>query len=356
MAAKPDYYEILGVRRDATQEEIKRAYRKLARRWHPDANPGDKEAEERFKLLTEAYAVLSDPEKRARYDRYGHAGLEAGDVPAQWPDIFDIFDAFFEAAGFGPSRGRRIDIGGRDLRMAIEITLEEAYRGVTKTVRYRRVVPCPQCHGSGAESPDAVVTCPTCRGTGRVRYVRRAAFLEMSTVATCPECGGQGVVVSRVCGQCRGRGMIEAAETLEVPIPRGVENGEELRFPGMGDYGPEGREPGDLCVEVRVLPHERFVREGDDLLAELEINPAQAALGDKVRFEGLGGPVEVQVAAGIQSGEEIVVRGAGMPRRRGRGHGNLRLTVRVKVPPARTRQEKQLWRKLAELWGGGERS
>ena len=186
MQNKPDYYEVLGVSRDATQEEIKRAYRRLARRYHPDANPDDPQAEEKFKQITEAYAVLSDPEKRARYDRFGHAGLEASDLPAQWSDIFDIFDAFF-GGGFA-STGTRVPITGRDLQLAVEISLEEAFRGVVKQVRYSRLGPCPACHGSGAASKDAIRTCPTCGGAGRVRFERRSLFGHMTAVTTCPEC------------------------------------------------------------------------------------------------------------------------------------------------------------------------
>ncbi len=354
MARNVDYYEILGVSRDATPEEIRRAYRRLARQCHPDVCRDDPQAEERFKQLTEAYRVLSDPQLRERYDRTGTVDeVPVGDgVGEPFDEFFDLVEAFFGIGG-GRRTGRtRQAARGRDIEAEVTITLRDVLHGAARTIRYERVMPCEDCDGTGSRSRSRPATCPTCRGHGRVRYVQTYFFAEVSTSAQCPECGGRGVVISDPCPRCRGRGVRPSVEEVHVEIPPGVESGQRLVVPGYGDFPPLGRgTPGDLIVRVIVEPHPRFKRNGPHLEGVLELNVAQAALGDTVTIEGVDGPVQVAVPPGSQPGDVVVVRGKGLPiDGRPARRGDLRLHLTVTIPKPRSRRERELLEELRRLW------
>ncbi|MBC7287634.1 MAG: J domain-containing protein, partial [Armatimonadetes bacterium] len=311
----------------------------------------DPEAEERFKLLTEAYRVLSDPELRARYDLTGQvdqAVFAYDDMP--FADLFDLVDSFF---GFGSRQRRQASVSrGNDVEVAIGITLRDVLGGATRTVRYERLVPCDDCDGTGSQSRARPQTCGTCQGHGRVRYVRTHFFAELSTVTECPKCGGRGTVIADPCPRCRGRGVRRGMEEVSITIPAGVEDGQVLRLAGYGDFPADGRgSPGDLLVLVRIQPDDVFRRNGPHLEAELVVNPAQAALGDRVIVEGLDGPLEVQVEPGTQPDDVIVVRGAGLPLNgQNSRRGDLRLHVRVAIPRPRSRRERELLEELKRIW------
>ncbi|MBX6351269.1 MAG: molecular chaperone DnaJ [Clostridia bacterium] len=354
-----DYYEVLGVPRDADAETIKKAYRRLARRYHPDANPGDPTAEARFKEINEAYEVLSDPEKRARYDRFGHAAEAAGFGGQAAEDAFgfagrdpfgfaDIFDAFFGGAeAHAPRRAR-----GRDLTFEVEVELEEVLRGTRRTIRVERREPCETCGGSGAEPGRPPVACPTCGGRGRVRMTRQVGFGTFTTVQPCPRCRGSGRIVEEPCRACQGRGDVRRTREIEVRVPAGVEDGVRLRLAGQGESGGPGGQPGDLFVVVRVRPHRIFRREGRDLVLELALGYPQLVLGAELGVPTLeGGEERVRVAAGTPVGHEIRLRGRGLPDLRGRGRGDLVVRLGLEVPRDPSSEEVRLLRELAELRG-----
>ncbi len=349
-----DYYEILGVERSASVEEIKKAYRRLAVRYHPDRNPDDPQAEERFKEASEAYAVLSDPEKRARYDRFGHQGLGGEGFADVGPETFvDFADILGDLFGFGDLFGsrRRTSPGrrrGNDLRFALTLTLEEAARGVDRTIRVPRLETCEACGATGVERGTSPETCPTCGGRGQVAY--RRGFLTVAQ--TCPTCRGQGRVVRNPCPACGGRGRVEREVTLQVHVPPGVDSGVRLRLHGEGESGLHGGRSGDLYVVVSVEPHELFEREGDDLHMELPVSVFQAMLGTRVAVPTvLGEEREVEVAAGAQPGDVIRLRGAGMPSLDGRGRGDLLVHLKVVVPRKLSAEQKRLIREAALLGG-----
>lgn len=354
--AQRDYYEVLGVPRDASPEAIKQAFRKLARKYHPDANPGNPEAEERFKEINEAYEVLSDPEKRARYDQFGRAGEQMGAGGFAGFDfanfggfggIEDLFDMF---TGAGPSR-RRGPAPGADLRADVVVTLEEVLTGVDRTITVERQETCPTCRGSGAEGPGGLETCPQCRGSGQVRQVRESFFGSFVQVHTCPRCQGRGRIVTRPCHTCGGRGSVRQERRLNVHVPAGVEDGVRLRLQGQGAAGAQGGPPGDLIVVVHVKPHERFQREGADLLCDLHVGYAQAALGAEVDLQGLEGPVTVKVPPGTQPHTILRLRELGLPRMGRPGRGDLRVRLVVDVPKKLTHEEQELLRRLAAIRG-----
>ena len=352
MASGVDYYKVLGVSRDASPEEIRRAYRRLARQCHPDVNQGDPSAEEQFKRLTEAYRVLSDPDLRERYDRTGSVEAPVDEwVGDPFGDIFDLME---DLLGFGPRQRRRARQRGRDVEAEVVVTLAEVVRGARKTLRYRRMVPCDDCGGTGCAGGGSPEVCPTCRGHGRVRYVQTYFFAEVSTAGLCPECGGRGVVIRDPCPRCRGRGLRAEMQEVEIEIPPGVEDGETMVAEGYGDFPANGRgQPGDLIVRVRVEQHPLFQRRGADLVGRVEVNAAQAALGGRIVVEGVDGPVEVEIPAGSQPGDEIVVRGAGLPRRdRPNVRGDMRLRLAVTIPRPRSRRERELLEELRRLWDG----
>jgi molecular chaperone DnaJ len=353
-----DFYELLGVSRNATADQIKKAYRKKARELHPDTNPDNPGAAELFKEVSKAYAVLSDDEQRARYDRFGEAGVGGGSGP-NMDDLFgggglgDIFEAFFGGAGpFGG--GRRGPTGpprGQDMEVVATIEFEQAAFGAQIPVDLKLPQVCDDCGGLGAGEGTKPVTCADCNGSGQVRRVRQSVLGQMVSTSPCPRCGGAGQVITTPCGPCRGEGRVTADKTYTVDVPAGVVDGATLRLTKRGAAGPRGGAPGDLYVHLRVRPHERFRRVEDDLVAEIPVSIAQAALGTKVTLSTLDGDEEIVVAAGTQPGHEFVLRGRGVPRLHGRGRGDLRAIVRVEVPTKLTHQETELLRQFAEARG-----
>lgn len=352
-----DYYELLGVPRTASPDDIKKAYRKKARELHPDANPGDPTAEERFKAVARAYEVLSDPDQRMRYDRYGEAAT-GGAAGPNMGDMFggglgDLFDAFFGGGG-GPFGGRGGPAGpprGQDLEVVVDISLEQAVFGATVPVTVRTASRCEACNGSGAAEGTQPVTCADCNGRGQVQRVRQSLLGQMVTSTVCARCNGMGQVVPSPCAACRGDGRAVGDTTYQVDIPAGVDTGSTLRLTGRGAVGMRGGATGDLYVHLRVAPHERFTREGDDLLCDLPVSIAQAALGAKFTVPTLDGNEEVAVPPGTQPGLQFLLRGRGVTRLQGRGRGDLRVRVIVQVPTKMTDAEADLLRKFAELRG-----
>lgn len=323
-----DYYELLGIDRDADAQQIKSAYRRLAMQLHPDRNPDDPDAEEKFKAVSEAYAVLSDPEKRRIYDQFGPEGLKGnGFAGTNVDDIFSHFsDLFGDFFGFG--RRRRGPARGHDLRYDLQVTLKECLEGVSKTLQIPREQRCDACGGTGAAPGTKPQACATCRGHGQVHINR--GFITMAT--TCPRCRGQGTYVPTPCEACGGRGRQTVHAEVKLNVPPGVDDGVRLRLNGQGQSAPDGGPPGDLYVVVHVKEHPRFERHGADLFSEVGVDMVQAALGDTVRFETLEGPIDVQVKPGTQPGDVIRLRGRGMPRLDGEGRGDLHLQVNVKIP------------------------
>lgn len=348
MTEKRDYYEVLGVVRESTLEQIKSAYRKAALQHHPDRNSGDKEAEVRFKEAAEAYAVLSDSDKRARYDRHGHAGLggAAGFDPGAFAGFEDIFGGIFgDLFGFdqrGGRSGRRGARRGDDLRFDLEIEFSEACLGTETNIKAPRVEVCQHCKGSGAATPADVVVCKTCEGSGQQRFSQG-----LFTIArTCGACRGQGRVIRNKCETCHGAGHVPREKTLKLRIPAGVENGTRLRVTGEGDVAEGG--PGDLYVFISVKEHPVFRREEDDLVCTLPITFSQAALGTEIRINGIHGPEKVKIPPGTQSGATIELRGKGVPRIDGYGKGNLRVEIMVRTPTHLSREGRKLMERLSE--------
>jgi molecular chaperone DnaJ len=351
--AKADYYDVLGVDRTATDTQIKSAYRKLALQYHPDRNPGNKEAEEKFKEAAEAYAVLADPQKRGMYDRFGHAGVSSGAGaggfdPTIFADFSDIFAGLGDAFGLGDIFGARRRRGGpqrgADLRYDLEITFEESAKGTETKVQIPREETCESCSGSGAAPGTSSETCAQCRGTGQLRY--QQGFL---TVARpCPNCRGTGKVIPKPCTTCRGAGRVGRERQLTVKIPPGIATGQRLRLYGEGEHGSAGGPPGDLYVVVHVQEHPFFHREGDDLYCELPISFPTMALGGEVKVPTLDGREPLKIPSGTQPGARFRVRGKGMPNVSGRGHGDLHVIARTSVPRKLTKEQKHLLEELAK--------
>ena len=350
-----DAYELLGVPRDADETQIKKAFRRMARELHPDVNPDDADAEARFKEVAEAYEILSDPERRATYDRYGYEGLRSGGYTptdfGAFGGLSDILDAFFGGAGAGASffgGGRSGPAAGGDVAASLQIDLAEAARGTSSELRYEVVGRCPRCHGNAAEPGTPITTCDRCGGSGRLQGVTRTPFGQVVRSVQCDVCHGDGKVPEQPCSECEGRGRTLEQRTLRVDIPAGIEDGQRIRLAGRGHTGDPGAPDGDLYVSVRVRPDERFVRDGNDLVTVLDVPAPLAALGDRFPVETLDGEVEVEVKAGTQPGEVIVVRGKGVPDlRRGRP-GDLRVVVDVVIPRSLSRQQRELLRSLAD--------
>jgi molecular chaperone DnaJ len=342
---KRDYYEVLGVKRDAKPEELKRAYRKLAMEFHPDRNQGDKAAEEKFKEVGEAYSVLSDPQKRQRYDAYGHSGQQMPDFGQfSFDSAFDLFDMFFgggrrSARGSGPQRGS-------DLRMSVDITFEESIFGAKRTVDVPRADTCPACAGSGAAPGTTPHTCPDCGGSGQVRRAMQSIFGQVMNVTACPRCRGIGKLVDNPCARCRGRGLVEARKTIEVAIPAGVDGDVQVRVSGEGEAGPQGGPHGDLYLSFRVAPHPQLIRRGQDLVYELPVSVTQAVLGDKITVPTVSGETEVDLPAGIQPGRVIKIAGQGVPHLRTGRRGDQICVVRVVVPAHVSAKERKLYEEL----------
>lgn len=364
--AKEDYYDLLGVQKGATEDEMKKAYRKKAVQYHPDKNPGNKEAEEMFKKISHAYEVLKDPEKRAAYDRYGHAAFEgpgAGAGGMRGPgggfhDPFDIFREVFGQGGgmgggsifeemFGGGRGGGGGQDGADLRYDLEITLEEAARGAEREISFRKHVTCERCDGSGAEPGSKRVTCPTCRGAGQVR--RSGGIITFTQ--TCPTCGGMGTKIEKPCSACRGEGRTVKTTKLNVRIPAGVDNGSRLRSTGNGEAGVAGGQTGDLYIVISVKEHELFERQGDDLFCEIPIKFTLATLGGTIELPTLFGKATLKIPSGTQSGTTFRLRDKGMPSLRGGGQGDQLVRVHVEVPQSLTAEQRRILEEFARVSG-----
>ena len=351
MAAKRDYYAVLGVEKSAGGEEIKKAYRKVALKHHPDRNSGDKGAEERFKEASEAYQVLADPEKRAQYDRFGHAAFEQGagfggfDFSATgFEDIFgDIFGDFFGGQRRGRARARR----GDDLRYDLEITFEEAVFGAEKSMRVPRLATCDVCHGSGAKDGTARETCGTCRGAGQLRY-QQGLF---SIAKTCGQCQGQGTILRDPCRTCSGAGVVHGQQILNVRIPAGVDTGSRLKLRGEGEAGQNGGPGGDLYVIIHVREHPLFTREGNDVACDVPIGFTQAALGADIDVPTPHGKVRLKIPAGTQSGKVFRLKGKGVPDVRGYAHGDALVRLLVETPRKLTGKQRELLEEFARLTG-----
>jgi molecular chaperone DnaJ len=344
-----DPYEVLGVARDASAQDIKKAFRALAMELHPDVNAHDPDAEEKFKEAAEANEILSDPERRATYDRYGHEGLRSGGYAPNFEgfgSIGDLFNAFFGGGAGGFSTARGGPAQGGDVAVAVEIDLGEAAAGVKVPVSFEVVERCEHCHGNGAEPGTPIETCERCGGAGQLRAVSQTLLGQMVRTVSCPDCQGDGRVPKQPCGECRGRGRIARRRTLEVDVPAGISDSQRIRLASSGHAGEAGAPAGDLYVIVRVREDERFVREGDDLITALDVPAPLAALGGTLEVPTLDGSASVELPAGSQPGEVLTVRGAGMPAlRRGR-HGDLRVVVNVVIPRRLSEEQRELLERL----------
>ncbi len=352
---KRDYYEVLGVPRSATEDEIKRAYRQLARRYHPDINK-TAEAEDRFKELGEAYEVLRDPQKRQTYDRFGHNGPRSpfgsggpggpggGVDPFGFGGVADIFETFF---GGGPTTRRAGPQRGADLKMSLRLEFEEAVFGGEREVTVTRDEPCPLCSGTGAEPGSELLVCPTCQGAGQIRQVQQSLLGQVVTRSVCPRCDGEGQIVEQACSECRGSGRMQRTRALQVTIPPGVDDGTQIRVPGGGDTGEREGPPGDLYIELEVAPHPFFERDGQDIHLELPLDVAQAALGTEIEIPTLGGAEKLKIPAGVQAGRTFRLRGQGIAHVRGGGRGDEIVTVRIVVPQDLTPYQRELFEELA---------
>ena len=344
--AKRDYYEVLGVSREATPEELKRAYRKLAMQYHPDRNNGDKAAEERFKEIGEAYAILSDPGKRQRYDAFGHAadGVPPDFGPFSFDSAFDLFDMFF--GGAGRRRSRSGPARGADLRLTVDLSFEEAVFGAKRTIEVPRASPCPECDGSGARAGTKAVQCPTCHGAGQVRRSMQSIFGQVTSASVCPECRGEGRIVDDPCAECRGTGRVARRSEVEVTIPAGVDDDVTLRLTGEGETGPRGGATGDLYLSFRIQPHAQLVRHGQDIVYELPVSVPQAVLGDTITVPTVDGERQVTVPAGTQPGRQIKLHGLGVPHVRSGRRGDQICLVRVVVPAHLNHHDRELYEQL----------
>lgn len=358
MTTKKDYYEVLGVTKEATDEEIKKSYRKLAMQYHPDRNDSP-EAEDKFKEISEAYAVLSDSEKRASYDRFGHAGFDSryseedifrGADFSDFGDIFgDIFGSIF-GGGFGGSRSRGPQRGA-DLQYELRLTFMEAYKGKTVDIDVPKIVLCDQCSGTGAKQGTVAKSCPECRGSGTVSRAVQTPFGNMISQSSCPTCHGSGKMIEMPCPKCSGKGKVRSTKKISVTVPAGADNGMRLRFPGEGNAGDPGAVSGDLYVIVRVAPDSYFVREGDDVYTSIDLNFVQAALGTDVSVKTLGGDVTMTVPEGTQSGSTFRLRGKGFPRVNSKSVGDQYVTVNLVTPGKLSEEQRKLLEEFAKSSG-----
>ncbi len=366
--SKRDYYEVLGVPKGADEATLKKAYRKKALEYHPDRNPGDKTAEDKFKEAAEAYEVLSDADKRARYDRYGHAGVDANmgggggfrgggmtmeDIFSQFGDVFggsgSPFEEFFGRGGRGGTGRRPTGQRGSNLRIKVKLTLEEIANGVTKKIKVKKQVGCQACGGSGAKDQGSLQTCGTCRGSGYVRQVRSTFLGQMQTTTTCPTCQGSGEVVTASCGVCKGDGIVYGEETIDIDIPAGVSEGIQLSMSGKGNAGPKGGPAGDLLINIEETPHEELSRDGLNVVFELYLNIADAALGTSVEVPTIEGRVKIKVPPGTQAGKIFRLKGKGLPSVQSYDRGDQLIQVNVWTPKRLNEEERKIMERIREL-------
>ncbi len=359
--SKRDYYEVLGVPRNAPEADIKKAYRKVALKYHPDRNPDNKEAEDKFKEAAEAYEVLSDADKRAKYDRFGHAavngqgGFSGGAMNME--DIFEHFGDIFGDAGspfesfFGGGRSRSGTRGqrGSNLRIKVSLTLEEIAKGISKKIKVKKQVACDQCKGSGAKDESSISTCDTCRGSGYVRQIKSTFLGQMQTTTSCPTCKGSGQMITASCSKCKGDGRMYAEETISIDIPAGVSEGMQLSVRGKGNAGKAGGPAGDLLILIDEIEHEHLLRDGKNVIYDLFLNFADAALGTSVHVPTLTGKVKIKVPAGSQAGKIFRLKGKGIPEVQGYGKGDQLINVNIWTPKKLSDEERALLEKMKEL-------
>lgn len=356
--AKKDFYEILGVSRNANDAELKKAYRQMALKYHPDKNPDNKEAEEKFKEAAEAYEVLSDPEKRSRYDQFGHDGVKNGgggygggmsmdDIFSHFGDIFGgaFGGSFGGFSGGGGQRQRRVNKGS-NLRVKVRLTLEEIHTGVEKKLKVNKYVPCNTCKGSGAEGGSAYSTCSTCRGTGHVTRVTNTFLGQMQTSSTCPTCSGEGQIIQHKCVHCAGNGIVKGEEIIPVNIPAGVSEGIQLSVNGKGNAAARGGIPGDLIIQIEEAPHDHLQRDGSNLMYDLYLSFPDAALGTSVEIPTLDGKARIKIEPGTQAGRLLRLKGKGLPSLNSYNKGDMLITINVWTPKSLSRQEKEILEKL----------
>ena len=360
---KRDYYEVLGVAKGASDDELKRAYRKLAKKYHPDVNPGDKEAESKFKEANEAYSILSDPDKRARYDQFGHAGVDpnyggGGGFGGDFGDfdLGDLFGSFFGGGGFGGfgggSSGRRNGPQkGESLRANVTVSFEEAAFGCEKELTLNRVEPCDDCQGTGCAEGTTAEVCPDCHGSGSVRVQQRMGGMAFSSTAPCSRCRGTGKIIHQPCKSCHGAGSVKKQKRIVVTIPAGIDDGQAVSLRGQGNAGKNGGPAGDLIVGVRIKPHSVFKRDGNAVLYEHPISYYQAAMGAELEIPTIDGKVKYNLPAGTQTGTTFRLRGKGIPELRGHGRGDQYVTVTVKVPTSLSSEQKRVLRQFAVAMG-----
>ena len=360
MADKRDYYEVLGISKGASEDEIKKAYKKMARKYHPDLNPDNKEAEEKFKEVNEAYEVLSDPDKKARYDQYGHAGVDpnfgagAGvDGSFDFGDLGDIFGNFF-GGGFGGG-GRRTNPNapqrGESIRLSLTISFEEAAFGCEKEVTVERMEQCGTCGGSGCAAGTTPEVCPDCHGSGQVQVRRQTPMGVFATSSPCGRCGGKGKIIHQPCPDCRGTGAVRKRKTIKASVPAGIDNGQTISIRGQGHAGKNGGPAGDLLITITVRPHELFRREGTSVLCEAPITFAQAVLGAELEIPTIDGKVKYDLPEGTQSGTTFRLKGKGIPSINGRGRGDQYVTVYIETPRNLNKEQKDALKKFAETMG-----
>ncbi len=356
MADKRDYYEVLGVSKGASDDELKKAFRKEAKKYHPDLHPGDKEAEAKFKEINEAYEVLSNPEKRQKYDQFGHAGVDSnygaggGYGGSGFGDFGDIFsDIFGGGFGFGGSGGRRNGPRrGNDVRQVVTISFEEAAFGCKKKINITKQEDCPTCKGTGAKPGTSAETCSHCHGTGQIQTQQRTILGYMTNVTTCPHCQGSGKIIKDPCRDCRGTGKVRKTRTVEIDIPAGIDDGQTMQLSGQGEAGERGGPSGDLLITVRVRPHQMFERSGNDVYLNMPVTFVQAALGATLTVPTLDGVVEYDIPEGTQSGTRFRLRGKGIPFIRGKNRGDQYVTVEVEVPKNLSQRQKEILREFDE--------
>lgn len=363
MADKRDYYEVLGLNKDASEADIKKAYRKLAKENHPDLHPGDKEAEERFKEINEAYEILSDADKKSRYDQYGFAGVDpnygageggfdGGFGGFDVGDIGDIFGSFFGGGFGGQTANRNGPRRGENIRVGITIDFEEAAFGCEKKITVNRIETCSECGGNGCEKGTTPEICPNCKGTGTVRQTRQTMFGTMQTTGECPRCSGRGKIIHQPCKACHGAGTVRRQKSITVNIPAGIDSNQTISLSGEGHFGANGGPSGDLLITVSIRPHKTFRRDGTSVLYDMPISVTQAILGAEVEVPTIDGNVKYTIPEGTQSGTVFRLRGKGIPFIRGSGRGDQFVTVNVDIPKSLTKEQRELVEQLAESIDG----